>query len=183
MTYRSDEAALAAEREQLEAELDELGQRGRALERELGERRSARLRSRLQAALGLAFVAGVVALAVRSYQWKRDSEQGRRHVEDVESQIRELESRIDQLARVRRIAEAGAPLVRTLGSLGIPHDPELFEAVGSWDPAKPADAWWIVAHAACRLPHASEELTAALGELDAEQRAKAQAFCDERVAP
>lgn len=178
MSYRSEEAAFAAELAQLEADAAAVTREADELEAELRPLRAARRARRLLALLSVGLALAVAFGSFRLAASRRAAAQQRAEVARLESEIRELEQRVDQLGRVQRIAES--PLLTVLGGMGASADPELVAAVRAADPDKPEDAWWVVAHAACRLPHAELERDRALEKLGAERREKALAFCHKR---
>lgn len=177
MTYRSEDAALEAELSQLEGELSAAREKVERLRDVVDVRRAfARWRRLLGPALGL-FALGALSAGFAYAAKKRGETQFTQEKRRLEERIQYFESRLDQLKRVRQIAEAGKPLIRVLGGFGTPDDRELFEAIRNADPRKPDDAWWIVAHGECRAypKNGLDEHT--VPHLSAERRERAQAFC------
>jgi hypothetical protein len=167
VTYRSEQGALDAELERLEADLAVVSPKVQELERRLAQHGRARRESkvRLALAIGLALSAGG---AVDRWDRKHrlDDEYG-----GLESDIAWLEVHVEELRHTPSKVEYEPP----------PRD-ALFEAIRHSDPRKPTDAWWIVAHATCRQSRSKEEKSQVLAQLEPEERERARAFCEKEAA-
>lgn len=182
MTYRSEQGALAAELEHLEADLAETTESAQALAEELARRRRYRRRRRLTRLLAWAFVVSAAACGSAFIIQRRAHEQYRVQLAELERDLTWLEQRIDQLRRVRDIAEE-TPALAAIDELSMPNDGALFAAVRAADPQEPEDAWWILAHASCRLADSARENSVALAKLDGPRREKAREFCARGAKP
>lgn len=176
MTYRDDDAALAAALDEVEAEVRVVESERQRLDVQLRERRRAvRARRFTRAALAAAAVAAVVLVYGLTRRKVRDDRDAHALLlADAEND--DLAREIERERRAARTVDATSRLRETIGVLSPKADGPLFEQVRTLDPRMPADAWLVVGLAACRR-HEDDVVERAARALDAEHASSLRASC------